>query len=857
MKRSITTTASLFMLTISLSIKAQFVTIPDAKFVAYLQSVVPTAMSGNQMDTTNTAVTTLTRIYVENDSIGNLYGVQFFDSLKTLDFGNGQYAITPNYLTGLPKLPSTLDTLICGYNAMTNLPALPSTLQILKCYNNPLPNLPALPASLIYIDCSQDSLTSLPTLPTSLLTLYCGYNKLTSLPALPSSLVNLTCNANQLTNIPVLPNTIDTLEIASNQLTNLPTLPNSLLFIDCGYNQLTNLPALPNMLSVLYCNNNQLTSLPALPNSLNDLACFFNQLTSVPALPPSLAYFNCQNNQISSLPVLPNSLFTFWCDYNQLTSIPNLPATLALLSCSYNNISCFPTFPNTLTGTYNQQSGTGFDCNLIGNPFTCLPNYVSAMDAGTLTYPLCAAGNTNGCPYAQGVFGYTYKDMNSNCMRNIGDTNLRNIAVQLYDVNDSLLGQTYSALNGAYDFPQTMGTYTVVVDTVGGVPFMAQCAYPGLDSMVTVANVDTNVNFSFTCKPGFDVGVLSTIANGLSFPGQDFVLNTVAGDISQWYNFNCASGVSGQVQITITGPVTFVAPAAGALTPAVGGNVYTYNIADYGAVNIMTAFNMVFAIDSSAQSGDLICINVSATPIAGDNNPSNNNYSFCFPVENSHDPNMKQTYPVNVATGYHDWFTYTIHFQNTGTATSLNIRLADTLDSKLDLSTFQVINYSNKNTASVTGNILTFNFPNINLPDSTSNPVGSIGFVQYRVKPKANLPAGTQIKNTAYIYFDYNAPVITNTTLNNFVSTAGINQVASNNNQIKVYPNPNKGSFVIEPSNTAKQTMQVYDVNGKLVLSQTINGKTIIDGSSLNEGVYNISLQSNEGVVNKRLVIVR
>jgi hypothetical protein len=49
----------------------------------------------------------------------------------------------------------------------------------------------------------------------------------------------------------------------------------------------------------------------------------------------------------------------------------------------------------------------------------------------------------------------------------------------------------------------------------------------------------------------------------------------------------------------------------------------------------------------------------------------------------------------------------------------------------------------------------------------------------------------------------------------------------------------------------------MYDVNGKLVLSQTINGKTSIDASNLNEGVYNINIISNEGVVNKRMVIVR
>jgi hypothetical protein len=85
---------------------------------------------------------------------------------------------------------------------------------------------------------------------------------------------------------------------------------------------------------------------------------------------------------------------------------------------------------------------------------------------------------------------------------------------------------------------------------------------------------------------------------------------------------------------------------------------------------------------------------------------------------------------------------------------------------------------------------------------------------------------------------------------------AGIEQFA-NNNELTIYPNPNNGSFVIEPNSAAKQTVQVYDVNGKLVLSQTINGKSTIDAGSLNEGVYNISLQSNEGVVNKRLVIVR
>ncbi len=88
------------------------------------------------------------------------------------------------------------------------------------------------------------------------------------------------------------------------------------------------------------------------------------------------------------------------------------------------------------------------------------------------------------------------------------------------------------------------------------------------------------------------------------------------------------------------------------------------------------------------------------------------------------------------------------------------------------------------------------------------------------------------------------------------VSTAGIEQY-NENNRANIYPNPNNGSFVIETNGDTKQTMQLYDVNGKLVLSQTVNGKTTIDASALNEGVYNLSIISSEGVTNKRLVIVR
>ncbi|HXD91577.1 MAG TPA: leucine-rich repeat domain-containing protein [Bacteroidia bacterium] len=91
----------------------------------------------------------------------------------------------------------------------------------------------------------------------------------------------------------------------------------------------------------------------------------------------------------------------------------------------------------------------------------------------------------------------------------------------------------------------------------------------------------------------------------------------------------------------------------------------------------------------------------------------------------------------------------------------------------------------------------------------------------------------------------------------NGCAVAGINQIIDVSNQVNIYPNPMQNNFVIETNNTDKQIVQITDVNGKQVLTQTISGTTSIDISNLSQGIYNLSLISNESVINKRLVIVK
>lgn len=828
---------------------AQYVTIPDTKFADWLNAHIPVAMNNNQMDTTNSVVTSLARIEIENDSVFDLTGVQYFSSLITLDCGNGVYAYAPNRLKFLPPLPPTLDTLICGSNLLDSLPySLPPTLRFLKCYNNPLHQLPVLPNALTYLECYSDSLKNLPALTPALYFLNCGFNSLDSiptlpgtlqilycnsdslyvLPALPNSLVSLDCGNNFLTSLPSLPSSLQGLECSNNALASLPALPSSLYWLACAQNQLANLTALPNLLSELDCGYNPLANLPVLPASLYWLSCEQDQLSILPALPNSLAYLYCENNQLTNLPPLPSSLVDVRCDFNFLTSLPALPNLLIYLSCQNNNIPCFPLFPNSIVWL-----------NIYNNPFNCLPNYIPNMDLTTLSFPLCSPANSNGCPPAEGIVGFTYKDNNGNCTMDAGDGALINIPVQLYDNANNFLAKTFTAINGVYDFPQPAGTYTASVDTVA-IPFvMSLCANPGLDSVVTTTLLDTNVNFAVACKPGFDVGVQSaTTGCQLIFPGFQHELFISAGDMSKRYNLNCATGVSGQVQISVTGNVNYIGPAPGALIPSVSGNVFTYSISDFSLINNSTDFNLIFQTMTSAQAGDIICASVSVSPTAGDIDTTNNIYSYCYVVENSHDPNEKEVYPKTVPIGYQGWFTYTIRFENTGTAPAMNIHLTDTLDKNLDPSTLQEINYSHTNTAIVNGNVLAVNFPNINLAANAT------GFVQYRIKPKQTI-VGKYIHNMAYIYFDYNEPIVTNDAVSSFhdILPTGTNELKEN--EIFIFPNPTSEFIYLNYARKNPQAQfEILDLLGRKIQSGML--QTRIDVSLLESGFYMLKITDGD-----------
>jgi uncharacterized repeat protein (TIGR01451 family) len=145
----------------------------------------------------------------------------------------------------------------------------------------------------------------------------------------------------------------------------------------------------------------------------------------------------------------------------------------------------------------------------------------------------------------------------------------------------------------------------------------------------------------------------------------------------------------------------------------------------------------------------------------------------------AYDPNDKLVLPV----GYGalgalplgtERLTYTVRFQNTGTAEAYSVMIRDQLDAGLDLNSFLVQGASHQLTevcVEQDGEAV-FTFQDIMLPDSAADPLGSQGYVKFHINIASSAQHLTAIQNTASIFFDFNPPIVTNTTVTTLVDCA-------------------------------------------------------------------------------------
>jgi fimbrial isopeptide formation D2 family protein len=312
-------------------------------------------------------------------------------------------------------------------------------------------------------------------------------------------------------------------------------------------------------------------------------------------------------------------------------------------------------------------------------------------------------------------------------------------------------------------------------------------------------------------------------------------------------NYACAN--SSDASISIEMPVGFIPNTSSLTNAVVNGTTLTF---DMMSLTNCTLIEIPFTFPGTTPAGTQICFDLTISN-PNDTDLSNNATTICGWVLNSYDPNDKQVdQPTYINPSAQESFNYMIQFQNEGNYQAVNVVVTDTLDANLDLSTFRVLGakHAVATTLNPTTRVVTFTFSNINLAPSSQDVEASKGFIMYQIEENAGLPLDSEIENTAYIYFDFNPAIITNTTLN-VNSTLSVNEL--DNETIAMYPNPAQN--LVQFSGATIESVSIYDLSGKEVLVNNSVLSNNISIEHLTNGLYQAIVTTAKGTHNMKLVV--
>ena len=320
-------------------------------------------------------------------------------------------------------------------------------------------------------------------------------------------------------------------------------------------------------------------------------------------------------------------------------------------------------------------------------------------------------------------------------------------------------GREYSTIpvNGTFSMDIDTGSYTVSYDPQN--QYYTSSA-PVVINLVAYFDTAT-ANFNITALPAKRDLSISAMAVSAARPGFNVSYRLF------YKNSGTDTVANGQIIFKKDSRLNFISASPG--IGSVNGDSLKWNFS-----NLKPFDSASITINLQVQAPPAVNINDTLTSlgfiIAGidDLTPADDTVILAQRVQGSFDPNDKTENLAGKISVQQisavSYINYLVRFQNTGTDTAFNISIRDTLDQKLDWSSFQMISSSHAYKLTITSqNQLKWNFNDIKLVDSSRNQTASHGFIAYRIKPKNNLLIGDIIKNNASIYFDYNLPVKTNT----------------------------------------------------------------------------------------------
>jgi uncharacterized repeat protein (TIGR01451 family) len=534
-----------------------------------------------------------------------------------------------------------------------------------------------------------------------------------------------------------------------------------------------------------------------------------------------LRYLNVGHNTLSTLDVTSfPSLVHLWCYDNLLQSL----------------------FIKNNANWVNLGFDANFDMEYVCADEDDLAFVQSRIDINN--YTSC---HTNSyCSFTPGGTFYTlygnnrWDSDNNGC--NTNDVPYPNLKLNI--TNGSQAGSLTFNNQGNYSIPLQAGTYTLTpvlenpnyFSTVGATVSFPASTSPFNQNFCITANgnhhdVEVTLIPIRSARPGFDAKYLIIYKNKGTV--------TEYGSIQLSFNDNVLDYVISSD------------PTSNLSTNSVSWDYY--NLKPLQTKVIGVTFNVNSPTETPAVNiGDHLIYTATIAASTTDEFQSDNTSSLNQTVVGSYDPNSKTCVEgtnvgINVIGQY---VHYVIHFENTGTYSAQNVVVSDIIDTtKYDVTSLIPL-YSNHDFVTrVNGNKVEFIFQNINLPFDDAN---NDGYVAFKIKTKPTLSVGSTFSNTANIYFDYNAPIVTNTATTTIATLA--NPTFAFSDYFTLSPIPTKGELNI----TTKQditisSISIYNTLGQVVLV-TSNPSNTIDVSNLTTGSYFIKVITDKGTSSGRFI---